>query len=202
MTAASRGAGLAEPFPAGEAAGPARTGPGQATPAWRGATAAAADRMNAGRGTFPPKDGQPGRAYVTARGAIVAMITLFLACDLVAGWMHVEVITGLGYAGGCLILPSLVRRNALLQVVVAPPAVFLATLLLAQALTAQGSSRHGRLLSVLEGTVLTLAAIAPWLLAGTALAVGSGLRRGLRQSVRDVCTELRAARAAGPARRG
>jgi len=154
------------------------------------------DTANSVRSAIPRRP--RGRAHVTARGAIVAMLALFGVCDLLAAWMHVEVVAGLGFVGGCAVLPCLVRRHALLQVVVAPPAVFLAALLVAQALTAQGGSRHGKALSVLEGTLLTLAAIAPWLLAGTAIAVYAGLRRGLRQCLRDLLTELRAPRQSAP----
>ncbi len=201
QTAASRGAGLAEPFPADETEQPACITPGPGPRAWPRAAANIADRPGTRRDPFPRKGGQPGRAYVTARGAVVGMFALFLSCDLVAGWLHVEVITGLGYAGGCVIMPYLVRRRAVLQVVVAPPAVFLAALMMVQALTAQGSSRHGKVLSVLEGTVFTLAAIAPWLLAGTAIGVGAGLRRGLRESLREQWAELRPARQAMAERR-
>ena len=143
------------------------------------------------RSPFPARDAPKARAYVTVRGATVAMFTLFLACCLTSGWLGLEVIAGLGYAVGCAAAPYLVRRHALLQVVVAPPAVFLAALVLAQVLTAQGSSRHGRMLSVLEGTVLTLAALAPWLLAGTALGAVAAIPRGLRDCVRDLWSQLR-----------
>jgi hypothetical protein len=201
QAATSLGAGLAEPFPAHDAGQPAGIAPDRAAQAWPQTAATGADHVTTRHDPFPCKDGQPGRAHVTARGAIVGMLALFLACDLVAGWMHVEVITGLGYAGGCVIVPYLVRRHALLQVVAAPPAVFLAALVLTQVLTAQGSSRHGKLLSVLEGTVFTLAAIAPWLLAGTALGVCAGLRRGLRDGLRELWAEFRADRQARWAQR-
>jgi hypothetical protein len=156
--------------------------------------------LRAAECTFPAPQSQGGRAYVTARGAMIGMLALFLACDLVAGWIHVEVLIGLGYAGGCAAAPFLVRRHALLQVVAAPPVIFLAALVVTQTLTAQGSSRHGKVLSVLEGTMLTLASIAPWLLAGTGLAVCAGLRQGLRRCLRELLADLRAARQPGPSR--
>ena len=131
------------------------------------------------------------RSYVTARGAIVAMLGLFLVSDLVADWCGLEVIAGLGFVAGCQLGPYVVRRHALLPVVAAPPAVFLAALVVVQVLTAQGTSRHGKVLSVFEGTLLTLAALAPWLLAGTALGAAAAIPRGLGQCLRELRDELR-----------
>jgi hypothetical protein len=119
------------------------------------------------------------------------MLGLFLVSELVADWFGLAVIGGLGFVAGCLLGPYFVRRHALLQVVAAPPAVFLVALLLVQALTAQGTSRHGKVMSVAEGTLLTLAALAPWLLAGTALGALVAIPRGLVQRVRDLRAELR-----------
>ena len=123
---------------------------------------------------------------------MVAMFGLFLVTNLVAGWLGHAVVAGFGYAAACILAPYLVRRHALLQVVVAPPAIFLAALVVAQVATAQGTGRHGKVLSVLEGTVLTLAALAPWLVGGTALGAGAAIPRGLRQCVRELRTELMA----------
>ena len=134
---------------------------------------------------------QPGHSHVTARGAMVAMFGLFLASSLLASWLGHEVLAGLGYVAACLLGPYVVRRHALLQVVVAPPALFLVALVITQMATAQGTGKHGKVLSVLEGTLLILAAVAPWLLAGTAISVGVAIPRGLVQCVRDLKRELR-----------
>jgi hypothetical protein len=131
------------------------------------------------------------RSHVTARGAIVAMFGLFLVLDLVAAWSGLEVIAGIGFVASCLLAPFVVRRHGLLQVVAAPPAVFLVALLVVQVLTAQGTSRHGKVLSVFEGTLLTLAALAPWLLAGTALGAVAAIPRGIAQCVRELRNDLR-----------
>lgn len=133
----------------------------------------------------------PARSYVTARGAMVAMLGFFLVSDLIASWLHLAVMIGLGYAGACVLAPFFVRRHALLQVIVAPAAIFLVAVIISQVLTAQGTSRHGKALSVLEGTFLTLAAIAPWLFAGTALGIGAAMTQGLPQSIRDLAAGLR-----------
>jgi uncharacterized protein DUF6542 len=130
-------------------------------------------------------------SYMTIRGAFVAMFGIFLFCGLVASWLNLAVLTGLGYAACCVLAPFFVRRHAVLHVVIAPPAIFLATVLVTQVLTAQGTGRHGMVLSVLEGTLLTLAAVAPWLLGGTALGFGGAMTRGLPERIRQLIAELR-----------
>jgi hypothetical protein len=163
-------------------------------PASQAASAATASDPGANAETpvrAPRSASAPERAYVTARGAVVGMSGLFFACNLIDGWTGLVVLAGLGYVAGCVLAPYFVRQNALPLVVAAPPAIFLAALIAAQVLTAQGSGRHGEILSVLEGTLLTLAALAPWLLAGTALGVCVAIPRGLVRCVRDVLTERR-----------
>jgi hypothetical protein len=141
-------------------------------------------------------------SYVTVRGAMVAMFGIFLVCSLAASWLNVGVLIGLGYVACCVLAPFLVRPQAQLHVVIAPPAIFMAAVILTQVVTAQGSSRHGRILSVLEGTLLTLAAVAPWLFAGTALGAGASATRGLRECVREVKAEFRREAGAGTGRLG
>jgi hypothetical protein len=138
------------------------------------------------------------RSYATARGALVAMFALFFFSSLVAGWLDLGFVTGFSYAAACVLAPYLASRRALLHVVVAPPAIFVIALLVTQVLTAQGTSRHGRVMSVLEGTALTLAATAPWLITGTALGVVVAIRRGLLGCVRQLRSELRGERTTEP----
>jgi hypothetical protein len=128
---------------------------------------------------------------MTARGAMLAMFGLFLAADLTAGWTGHQVPAGVGFLAACVLGPYLVRRHALLQVIVASPAVFLVALVITQIATAQGTGKHGKILSVLEGTVLVLAALAPWLLSGVVLGVVAAIPRGLIQCTRDLKQELR-----------
>jgi len=137
------------------------------------------------------RPGPVAGSYVTVRGAMVAMFGIFLFCILVADWLNLGVLTGVGYVACCVLVPFLVRRQAQLHVVIAPPAIFMAVVILTQILTAQGSSRHGRVLSVLEGTLLALAAVAPWMFAGTALGATASLTRGLRECVKELLAELR-----------
>jgi hypothetical protein len=147
------------------------------------------------------RSGPVARSYVTARGAMVAMFGIFLFCSLVADWLGLGVLTGLGYVTCCVLAPFFVRREAQLHVVVAPPAIFMTVVIVTQILTAQGSSRHGRVLSVVEGTLLTLAAVAPWLFAGTALGAAASATRGLRECVRELSAELRGEAAGNTAAR-
>lgn len=147
---------------------------------------------------LPVRSSPASRSYVTARGALAAMFVLFFVSSLVAGWLGLGIVTGFSYAAACVLAPYFASRRALLQVVVAPPAIFVIALIVTQVLTAQGTSRHGRALSVLEGTALTLAATAPWLLIGSALCVVVAIRRGLIGCVRQLRSELRGERTSEP----
>ncbi len=84
-----------------------------------------------------------------------------------------------------------------MQVVIAPPVIFLLAVLITQALTAQGSSGHGAVLSVIEGTFLMLAATAPWLIAGTAGCLAVAAFRGLPDCVRQFRADFRAEHKSG-----
>jgi hypothetical protein len=134
------------------------------------------------------------RVRITARGALIGVFGFCLGFTLVASVLHAEVLIGLGFCVACVLAPAYATRQALLEVVVAPPVTFLLAVIVVQALTAQGDSTHASVLSVLEGTLLTLAAVAPWLLAGMVLCVLIAVRRGLPQCVRD----LLGGSAAGP----
>jgi hypothetical protein len=170
-------------------AGEAATGPApdyQATGYETTGEAAAQDPV---AGAWP--DREAGRSHMTARGAMVAMFGLFLAGDLIASWTGHEVPAGVGFLAACVLGPYLVRKHALLQVIAGSPALFLVALVITQIATAQGTGKHGKILSVLEGTVLVLAALAPWLLSGTVLGVVVAIPRGLVQCTRDLKRELR-----------
>jgi hypothetical protein len=135
----------------------------------------------------------PGESQVrvTARGALVGMFALCLAGSLLGYLLHLEVLIGIGFCAACVLAPAYVVRPALLEVVSAPPVTFLLAVVVVQALTAQGDSSHASMLSVLEGTLVTLAAVAPWLLAGTVLCLVIAMRRGLPECVRDLRAGLR-----------
>jgi hypothetical protein len=73
------------------------------------------------------------------------------------------------------------KQPDLLTVTVTPPLLFFCALIGVKLVTA-GSS----LVSVLAESLLTLAAVAPWLFAGVALNVGIGMFRGLPRSLADL----------------
>jgi len=100
------------------------------------------------------------------------------------------VVAGLGFCLGSALAARYCRPAALLRMVVAVPAVFAVAEIVAQVATLHGG-RRGLALPVAGGTLLTLAAVAPWLFAGTAAAVAIALFRGLPQCVRDLRAELR-----------
>ena len=148
------------------------------------------------------------RARLTASGALLGMLALCLVTCLLAAWWQVDVVAGLGFCAGCVLAPVYARRAAQLRVAVSAPVIFLLAEIVAQSITAPGNSGHGAAVSVLEGTVLALADVAPWLFAGTALCITIALFRGLPQCVRDLRTGAnmgsagRGAQPPGPARAG
>jgi len=114
-----------------------------------------------------------------------------LASCLLAAWLHLVVVAGLGFCAGSALAAWYCRPAALLRLVVAVPAVFATAVILAQLATLPWGGRHGLVLPVAGGTLLTLAAVAPWLYAGTAAALAIALFRGLPRCVRELRAELR-----------
>ncbi len=131
------------------------------------------------------------RSRVTTRGALLGMFVVCLVACLLAAWVHADVIASLGFVAAGILAPVYARREALLYIVISVPVVFLLAEVITQLLTAQGSSGRGSAISVLEGTLLTLADVAPWLVAGTAICVGIAMVRGLPQCIRDLRAGLR-----------
>jgi hypothetical protein len=133
----------------------------------------------------------PGIRF-TGRGAIVVMLVIFVLGLLGASWLSWPVLAGGSFLVGSVAAAWYVRPADLLTVAVTPPLLFGATLVGVKAVTATGNAA----LSIVGGTAITLAAAAPWLLAGTALSLLIAWSRGLRQCVRDLRRELR--RSPGP----
>ena len=133
---------------------------------------------------------QPSRAKsrprLTGRGAVLVMLVVFVVTDLIAAGLHSTWLGGLGYAAGCLLAVTYARREALLLVVTTPPAIFLAALVATELVTVGGST----LLATAEGTLLTLAATAPWLLGVTIVCVAAAIMRGLPRCIQDLRTAL------------
>jgi hypothetical protein len=131
------------------------------------------------------------RSHVTSRGALLGMFAVCLLSCVLAAWLHAEVVAGVGFVASGILAPVYARRDALLHIVIAAPVIFLLAEVGTQLLTAQGSSSRGSAMSVIEGTFLTLADVAPWLFSGTAICVGVATMRGLPQCVRDLRAGLR-----------
>jgi hypothetical protein len=128
------------------------------------------------------------RGRLSASAALLGMLLLCLVTCLVAAWRQADVLAGLGFCAGCVLAPVYARRAAQLRVAISAPVIFLVAEISAQSLVAPGSSGHGAVLSVIEGTLLALAYAAPWLFAGTAVCIVIAMFRGLPQCVRDLRT--------------
>lgn len=139
----------------------------------------------------PSVEATPFPSGLGASGTLAGLLACCLASCLLAAWLHLIVLAGLGFCAGCGLAAWCCRRTALLRVVIAAPTVFLLAEVLAQLVTLQGHGRRGLTLPVAGGTLLTLAAVAPWLFGGTAGAVAIALFRGLPQCVGDLRAALR-----------
>jgi len=143
---------------------------------------------------------------MTARGAVVAMFSVFFTGTLTADWLRIGALTGLSIVAGCALAACYTRRAGLLTVAVTPPLIFMTALGSAEVLTSQADTARHTLTSAAEGTILTLAAVAPWLFTGVLVGLIIAMFRGLPQCVRDLRTELRGgakqARAGNAARAG
>lgn len=126
-------------------------------------------------------------ARLTARGAGLAMFSLFFPGTLTAGWLHLPVLTGLSFLAGCILAGLYTRRPDLLVVVTMPPLIFLISLVCVKAMTSTGSA----LISTAEGCLLTLAAVAAWLFGGEAVILIIALFRGLPRTVGEHRAALR-----------
>jgi hypothetical protein len=131
---------------------------------------------------------------MTSRGALAALAALFLAGNLLAAWLGAGVLPGLAFALGCPLAVAGVARRDLLLILAAPLVLFLAAVLVAQAVTAPGSGVTASAEAVAEGTFLTLAGTAPWLFGGLAAALAVAVYRGLPACLGELRADLRAER--------
>jgi hypothetical protein len=115
------------------------------------------------------------------------MAGVFLAGLLAAAVLGWAVLGGLGFVAGCVLAARFTRPADLLTVALSPPLVLTGALLFVGVVTGPGSL----VLSVAVGSVVTLAAIAPWLAAGMVLTVVIACARGLPRCVRDPRRALR-----------
>ena len=115
------------------------------------------------------------------------MAGVFLIGLLLAAWLGWAVLAGLAFVAGCVLAVWYASPPSLLTVVVSPPLLFLGAVVLVNAMTGSG----GLLLSVVLGSVVTLAGAAPWLAAGMIVTVVIAWARGLPRCIRDLRRDLR-----------
>jgi hypothetical protein len=123
-------------------------------------------------------------------GVLGSLLAAFLVSCLLAAWLHNDVVAGLGFCAATCVAARCARPQALLGLVVSVPAVFLTAVVVAQLAIEPAFKHHGTLLPVAEGTLLTLAGVAPWLFAGTIGGVVIAMLRGLPQCVRSLRSDL------------
>lgn len=129
---------------------------------------------------------------MTARGTVVVMFSLFFLGMLAAGWLHLGSLIGLSFVAGCLLAARYTKRDGLLTAVVTPPLIFMIALAGTQTMSAHADTLRRTLTSAIEGIVLTLASVAPWLFSGVILAVVVAVFGGLPRCVSEFRAELRA----------
>lgn len=184
MSGLSERATGAEPWPGARGAAdgpPERTASPEPRPSGRGAVSGLPEHAA----------GQPAR--LTGRGAVATMAGLFLIGLLLAAWLGWAVVAGLAFVAGCVLAARYAATAALLTVVVSPPLLFLAAVILVSAMTGPG----GLFMSVVVGSVVTLASVAPWLVVGMVLTVIITWIRGLPGCIKDLRQELRSAGPSG-----
>ena len=131
---------------------------------------------------------------LTGRGAVLGMLALFALGLLGASWLGWGVLAGASFVVGSAAAVFYVRPRDLLMVTIAPPLLFCIALVGVKAATATGDVALG----TAEGVAVTLAGVALWLFAGTALSLVIAWSRGLRERVREFGEELRPSRQPGP----
>ncbi len=159
----------------------AGTGTPEARPEERGYPAG---RRPPVRRPAPPS---PGGTALTGRGAIAGMTAVFFLGLIMASWLHWGPLAGGSFLIGSVGAAWYTRQRDLLTVAVSPPLLFFSALIVVKALTASGSA----VISTAEGTVLTLANVAPWLFAGVVLNLIVACVRGLPRCVSDLRRDLR-----------
>ena len=129
------------------------------------------------------------RILLTGRGAVMVMLAVFALGLFGASWTPWPLLAGAFFVIGSVAAVVYVRPGDLLMVTIVPPLLFGITLLGVKAVTATGNV----VLSIAEGTAITMAEVAPWLFAGMALTLVIAWARGLGECIRALRQDLRAA---------
>jgi hypothetical protein len=127
------------------------------------------------------------RGLVTGRGAVLIMAGVFLIGLLASALLGWAVPGGLAFVLGCVLAARCTRPADLLTAAVSPPLVLAGVLPFVTLATGSG----GLFLSVVVGSVVTLAGIAPWLAGGMVLTLAIAWARGLPRCVQDLRRALR-----------
>lgn len=135
---------------------------------------------------------------LTGRGAMLGVFVLCFVGLIVSDWSHRGALSGGTFVAACVLAAVWTQRADLLTVAATPPALFLVAVICEKALMPSGSL----VLSTTEGTLITLADTAPWLLAGMAVSLIIAFSRGLWQNIGALCRDLRGDPVRKPAAHG
>lgn len=159
---------------------------------------AAGPGRQAGAPGLPHPAGRRRQLRLTGRGAVLGMFAVFFLGLLLSEGLGWAWLAGAAFLAGSTAAARYSNQRGLLAVAVSPPLLFLCALILARLLTAAGNV----LVSAAEGTLLTLAGVAPWLFAGVAITLLVATVRGLPGCIRDLRRDLHPEWDADPARPG
>jgi hypothetical protein len=127
--------------------------------------------------------GPSGR--LTARGGVAAVFAACFLGLLIADWAGWENLAFAVFFMASSLTVYYVRPGSLLPVLVSSPLLFFTAMLAEKFALASGP------LPAFEGTVVSLADAAPWLLTGTALTLVIALCRGVAREIRTLVVETR-----------
>jgi hypothetical protein len=128
---------------------------------------------------------------MTARGAVFAMFSVFFLGMLAADGLRLGSLTGLSFVAGCGLAARYTKRDGLLTAVATPPLIFMIALVCTETMSSHADTLRRTVTSAVEGTVLTMASVAPWLFSGVILGVIIAMFRGLPQCVRELRADMR-----------
>lgn len=142
-------------------------------------------------GRVPHRTGGP-QITLTGRGGVVVIFAVSLTGMLIGQLFGGATLAGIAFLLGCAAAALTTRPADLPTLVVCPPAVFFGATLISEFVGSLGDGSFVQ--SVLLGVLSTLAAQAPWLFVGTAVALGISVPRGLPGELRELRTRLAGAR--------
>ena len=124
---------------------------------------------------------------VTGRGAVLLMFAVFTLGLFGASWLSRPALAGGAFVAGNMAAAWYTRPRDLPTVAATPPLLFCVALIVVKALTATGNLA----VAIAGGAAITLAAVAPWLLAGTVISLIIACVRGLPGRIGELRRQLR-----------